>query len=222
MNSTLKNCLASWEKVLPDYEIKCWNEDNSPMDYPFMKQMIRHKKWAMISDYIRLYSLYHEGGIYLDTDMEVIKSLDPFLGDGCFLGFQQEEPSTHWINCAVMGAEKGHQFLSDCLELFDKSQKKDTKPLVGPDISTIMLRNYGLKKYRNQEIMGVKVYEFEYFYPYHFTETFNKDFIKGNTHCIHHWQISWKKKGGVKDWFIRAHYRLSRFMSIIKHFLIKS
>lgn len=121
-----------------------------------------------------------------------------------------------------MGAEKGHQFLSDCLELFDKSQKKDTKPLVGPDISTIMLRNYGLKKYRNQEIMGVKVYEFEYFYPYHFTETFNKDFIKGNTHCIHHWQISWKKKGGVKDWFIRAHYRLSRFMSIIKHFLIKS
>ncbi len=221
MNTTLKNCLASWEKMLPDYEIKCWNERNSPLDYRFMKQMIRHKKWAMISDYIRIYSLYHEGGIYLDTDVEVIKSLDPFLQDGCFLGFQQEKPSSHWVNCAVMGAENEHTFLKDCLDLFDKSQRRDNRPFVGPDISTLVLRDYGLKEYGNQDLNGVKIYEYDYFYPYHFTESYNKECITDNTHCIHHWQISWKKKGGMKDWIIRSQYRIARFFTIVKYSIFK-
>ncbi len=218
MNTTLKNCMASWKEKLPDYELKGWNEDNSPMDYPFMKQLLRHKKYGLISDYLRIYALYHEGGIYLDTDVEVIKPLDQLLGDKCFIGFQQEEPSGNWVNCSVMGAEKGHPYLKDCLNEFNRSQAKDLVPQVGAGISTKVLKEYGLKEYGKQEIENVTIYQHEYFYPYHFTETLNSNHIKETTHCIHHWQISWKGKKGIKaklaGWWYKFRRALTVFFNI--------
>lgn len=214
MNDTLKKCLDSWHQYLPNYELKLWNEDNAP-DYPFLKEMIRFKKWALISDYLRMYSLFHEGGIYLDTDIEIVKPLSPFLTDKCFLGFQDNKPTSHWVNCAVMGAEKGHTYVKDCLDLFNRSQSRHLKPLVGPQICTLVLRKYGLREYGNQELNGVKIYESEYFYPYHFKEKFTPDCVKENTYCIHHWQVSWMNRRKLADHYKSATYKFSRVGNIL-------
>lgn len=78
--ASVKDCINSWKKCMPDYSIKCWNEDNFDVDsVPWVKEAIQKKKWAFASDYIRLYALYTEGGIYMDTDVKVFRSLSKFL-----------------------------------------------------------------------------------------------------------------------------------------------
>ena len=75
-----KKCLDSWKKYCPDYEIKEWNEDNFDLDsYPYVREAYDKRKFAFVTDVVRLYALYHEGGIYMDTDVEVLKPLDRFL-----------------------------------------------------------------------------------------------------------------------------------------------
>ena len=70
----VKKCIASWKKVLPDYEIICWDESNTPFkQIPILEVMYNRKKYFFIADYMRFYSLYFKGGIYLDTDIEMIK-----------------------------------------------------------------------------------------------------------------------------------------------------
>ena len=76
----VEKCIATWKSLFPDFEFICWDEDNSPFDkYPFAKEALEKKKWAFVSDVARLHALYYEGGIYLDTDIEMLKSLDKFL-----------------------------------------------------------------------------------------------------------------------------------------------
>lgn len=80
LTPSVKRCIESWRKIMPDYEIKCWNEDNFDVNsVVWVKEAIEKKKWSLASDYIRHYALYSEGGIYLDTDVMIYKSLDPFL-----------------------------------------------------------------------------------------------------------------------------------------------
>ena len=78
-------CLESWKKYCPDYEIKEWNEDNFDLEtYPYAREAYENRKFAFVTDVVRLYALYHEGGIYMDTDVEVLKPLDRFLNDPAF------------------------------------------------------------------------------------------------------------------------------------------
>ena len=80
MTPFIKSCVNSWEKVMPEYKIKCWNEKNFDINsVPWVKEAIEKKKWALAADYIRLYALYTEGGIYMDTDVKVFKKFDDFL-----------------------------------------------------------------------------------------------------------------------------------------------
>ena len=73
-------CIESWKRFLPDYEIKEWNEDNFDVNmYQYTKEALENKKYAFVTDVVRLYALYTEGGVYMDTDVEVLKSFNPFL-----------------------------------------------------------------------------------------------------------------------------------------------
>ena len=82
-------CIASWKKYLPDYEIKEWNEDNFDLElYPYVREAYNNRKFAFVTDVVRLYALYTEGGIYMDTDVEVLKPLDCFLNHQAFSGFE--------------------------------------------------------------------------------------------------------------------------------------
>ena len=81
-------CIASWKKFLPEYEIKEWNEDNFDLDaYPYVREAYDNRKFAFVTDVVRLYALYHEGGVYMDTDVEVLKPLDVFLRHDAGWGF---------------------------------------------------------------------------------------------------------------------------------------
>jgi mannosyltransferase OCH1-like enzyme len=86
----IKFCIQSWNRFLPDYQIIEWNESNFNLEInSYVKEAYLNKKWAFVSDYVRAYALYHHGGIYLDTDVEVKQSLDTFLIHGAFSGFER-------------------------------------------------------------------------------------------------------------------------------------
>ena len=97
-------CIDSWKKYCPDYEIKEWNEKNFNLDAcPYVREAYEAKKWAFVSDYARLYAMVTEGGIYMDTDVEVLKPLDEYLDNLAFSGFQTEKE----IPTGIMACEKG-------------------------------------------------------------------------------------------------------------------
>ena len=90
--SSVQKCIASWRKFFPDYEIKEWNEDNFDLDmYPYAREAYENRKFAFVTAVVRLYALYHEGGIYMDTDVEVLKPLEVFLDNPAFSGFEDEK-----------------------------------------------------------------------------------------------------------------------------------
>ena len=190
----LRRCMKSWPRV-PDYEVKEWNEANSPLEAnSYTRAAYERKLWSRLSNYVRLHALYTEGGIYLDTDVEVLKSFTPLLAHKCFLGFQQEEEQLDWVAGGVIGAEAGHPFLKLCMELTVLLIETEGEFYRGPTITTAVLKEMGLSAYGLQEIDGVTVYPAEYFYPYPWFGQFSPDCIKPNTYSIHYWAGSWLSK----------------------------
>lgn len=112
----IKKCMKTWSQHLKGYEIKEWNENNFDMNsHPFLAAAYKAKKWAFVSDYIRAYVIYHEGGIYLDTDVIILDNFDKFLKHDAFVGY---ENATHPFT-AVFGAKPHHSFSKKILEYYD-------------------------------------------------------------------------------------------------------
>jgi mannosyltransferase OCH1-like enzyme len=187
-------CMESWKRMMPEYEIKEWNESNSPMEVACVKDAHRKKLWSKVSNYVRLAALSQEGGIYLDTDVEVLKSFDPLLGHSSFLGFQQEREHTDWLNNAVFGSVAGHPFLENCMDATLEAYEEGKTFSRAPVITTDVLRRMGLKKYGRQSLGGVEIYPLEYFYPFPWWGSYHPDCVKEVTYCVHHWEISWKRQ----------------------------
>lgn len=191
-NDLMKDCIASWHKLLPDYEIIEFNEKNGPMDHPFVKRMYKEKNWSFLSDYVRLWALYNYWWIYLDTDMEVLKPLDDLLNDECFLWFELAGYSE--LGAGILGAGKWNKFLKEVLDYYDNIDLDDYTPETIWDILKKVLENkYKVKlENKNQTIDWVRLYTKEYFYPYYYGQTFHrKKDIKENTYVVHHWNNSW-------------------------------
>ena len=113
----VKKCIISWKNKLPDYEIIEWNENNFPInDFKFAKDAYDLKKWAFVSDYCRVWILYNYGGIYLDTDMEVLKSLDIFLEHRSFGGIEYNRQ----INMAIWGCHSKDIFMEQLLNIYNR------------------------------------------------------------------------------------------------------
>ncbi|MEY1579355.1 glycosyltransferase family 32 protein [Providencia manganoxydans] len=114
------DCIDTWKKHLPDYRIIEWNNDSlEKMDNPYLKEAIENKKWAFASDYIRLFALYHHGGIYFDTDVEVTNSFDPLLSLAFFSGYEIYNGKCLPITSATMGASKGSDIIKGLLDDYD-------------------------------------------------------------------------------------------------------
>lgn len=170
-NERTKKCIESWKKYLPDYEIIEWNEDNFNIEYnDFTKQSYEKKKYAFTSDVIRLYALYTEGGIYMDTDVEVYKPLDEFLQEQGFSGFED----INYPVCATMGAEKGNPVIKLMLDYYncvDFITYEDWKDYIrNEETSTCIYSNIlgmlGIdrKKNEKQKIKHFTVYPQTYFF----------------------------------------------------------
>jgi mannosyltransferase OCH1-like enzyme len=186
--------IASWSKVFEGYTIIKWNEENSPMHLPYMQNALQNKKWANLSNFTRLCALYEHGGVYLDTDIEVLKSFDPLLTNNCFLGF--EDVHIEWdgcINNAVIGAIPQHSFIREMKDrLLKEFDGLEEAHLSSPNFTTKLLKEKGLREYKEQYIGDIHIYPIEYFYPYSWHQHFTPECVKENTFCIHHFEKSWQ------------------------------
>ena len=167
----IKRCIESWKKYLPDYEIIEWNEDNFDINYnDFAKKSYELKKYAFTSDVVRLYALYTQGGIYMDTDVEVYKPLDEFLNEEGFTGFED----IHYPVTATMGCVKGNPVIKMMLDYYDCVDFKmydDWKDFItNEETSTCIYSNVlgmlGIDRERNEEqhIKHFTVYPKSYFF----------------------------------------------------------
>lgn len=188
-----KKCIKSWKKYCPDYEIIEWNEQNYDFtSVPYMKEAYEAKKWGFVPDYARLDIVYTHGGIYLDTDVEIVRSFDPLLELPAFAGFQDEEQ----INFGQgFGAEAGNPVIKALMDSYlDKrflgsDGTPDLTP--SPRLNTDTLTEaFGLRPEAcYQELPGMTIYPPEYFCPKSFADGVLRK--TKNTYSIHHFDASW-------------------------------
>lgn len=187
-------CIESWKKYCPDYEIIEWTEDTFPVeDNLYCKQAYDAKKWAFATDYARLCIIQQYGGIYLDTDVEVIRPLDPLLEHDCFVGRQ---PGFQVNTGAGFGACANHPLITKMLE--DYSEISFIKEDGEMDLWTCPHRNSqwlfenGLRHDDSyQQIAGAVIYPIEYFSP---KDAYTRALkITANTYSIHHCDGSWNQ-----------------------------
>lgn len=224
----IKKCMESWRKVLPDYEIKLWNTENFDIagSPAYVQEAFRQRKWAFAADYIRMYALYTEGGIYLDSDVKVVKPFDEFLSHSFFSSMEyhpmqiERDGSASMIDengnriregyvsgiqiqAAVMGAEAGNVFVKDVLEDYEHRQFLNpdgslNTTVLSPYIYARVMEKYGFKYLdRDQPLeQNMMIYRSEIF--------------AGNRHevtpasyaihyCAHSWHPSLKEK--LRKWW---------------------
>lgn len=186
-----KRCIASWNEYLPDYELKRWDESNTDiLSNPFIKEAYEAKKYAFVSDYIRLHALYLEGGIYMDTDVEVVKNLDRFLKHRAFSGFESPE----LIHTGIIGAVSGHPWIHLLLKSYDDKRFKQKDGGYDVTPNTVLITHLSLKQglkltNEKQSFYGVNIYPKEVFCPKDSDDYCYE--ITDNTHTIHHFSGSW-------------------------------
>ena len=193
-----EKCMESWKRYCPDYEIVEWNEDNVDLsDCPFfVREAYARKKWAYVTDYVRLKVVYENGGIYLDTDVELLKSLDELLIHTLYLGCE----GIRTVNTGLgFGAEKGSPFLRDNMqiyeEMFPDNETGNFEVNPCPFYTTKLLEDRAVIFPITEVIQladGMTIYPNSYFNPYDWK--FDKLWITPNTYSIHHYSASWMSK----------------------------
>ncbi|HEM7409712.1 TPA: glycosyltransferase [Clostridioides difficile] len=196
-------CINSWKEKLPEYEIVEWNEKNFDIEKEikgnkFLEECYKRKLWAFISDYTRIKVLYEQGGVYMDTDMQILKDITPLLENNRLISGYEDD--REYINGAIIGVEKGHPFLKDLLEYYEKEVLTSSLFTIPKIMTHLMEKNYKKIDPNNYE-EGIRVYDKEYFYPFGFKEDFTPECITENTFGIHWWGKSWAKK---RNYFLES------------------
>jgi len=200
-------CIASWKEKLPDYELVLWNSEKIDMVFGatdgssvhgnlWLRQSIQNKKYAFSADYIRVYALYHYGGIYLDADVEISGSFEPFLKNNIFIGFEYNND----LEPAIIGSIPKQPWIKDLLDYYENRSfiKEDgtfdirTLPTIFNE-SAIRLFNFK-RNGRFQMIIdqGIFIYPHDYFSPKNVY--FNKIKETKNTIAIHHFDGNWVER----------------------------
>ena len=194
-----KKCIASWKKHCPDYEIVRWDESNFDLQRnDYVRWCYENKKWAFLSDYARLAVVAEQGGIYLDTDVELVKSLDVFLQYPAFYSFENETA----VNTGQgFGAVAHHETVEAMMALYQSVEP--TAVQACPYYNTLALEKLGLvKNGKRQNVAGAEVLPADYMNPYDDpTGKLNKT---ENTISIHWYSKSWISRG------LRLRSRLTR------------
>ena len=204
-------CIESWKKYLPEYEIREWNEDNFDVNIiPYTQEAYKAKKYAFVSDYARFWILYKYGGLYFDTDVEVIKPMNDIIAKGPFMGCENEVKDHEKTVLAIapgiglgvnpglgLGVNPGLDLYKEMLDLYgtlhfvNPDGKLNLKTVV--QYTTEILCQHGLRNVNKvQECAGVWIYPKEYFCPVDYSS--KKFVITSNTKSIHHFAESWKAK----------------------------
>lgn len=200
--------IAEWQELHPEWEIKRWDELNFPLDNTYIKNAIESSHWANASNYARLRLLELYGGVYLDTDVKLLKPLDALLNDKCFIGFEEGEAdnNTFWVNNAVMGSVASHSLISRCaakiVSDFDGTERaNESAPKL---VTKLLIEEYGLKNYGRQQLSdGIKLYNKEVFYPIPWNYAKNvrnyEQFLYSDTLAVHMWGRTWFSREMMLD-----------------------
>ena len=189
-----KKCIKSWKKYCPDYEIIRWDETNFDINSNlYVKEAYENKKYAFVTDYVRLYALYNQGGVYMDTDVEVIKNIDSFLEHKSFSGFENQTE----IPTGIMASESRLDVFKEMLEYYKDRHfiKNDGELDITSNVTIItqMMLKKGLKQNNTlQTIDNFTLYPKEYFCPIEYVT--KKKEMTDNTHTIHWFAGSWIPK----------------------------
>lgn len=192
-NSALK-CISSWKKFFPGFKIRLWNEESFDVNIiPYTAEAYSNNKFAFVSDYARFWILYRYGGIYFDTDVEVLKSFDPILSNGAFMG--REAGTAGMVAPGLgLGTEAGNPIYAELLASYSKLHflnedgSFNQKTIVS--YTTEVLHNKGLHSEDILEKIGdISFYPSEFFCPMDSTTGIIR--ITPNTYSIHHYDCSW-------------------------------
>lgn len=196
-----QKCIASWEKHLPNYQIKEWNEDNFNINIiPYTAEAYKLKKYAFVSDYARFWIIYNYGGIYFDTDVEIIKPIDDIIQKGAFMGFEKSSNinNAHLIAPGLgIGCISGHPFFHKIL-LFYKNKHyvswkgRMTGTVVYFTTQMLLPNDFKYKEDKIAYFENINIYPDDYFSPLNY---YTKELtITNNTRTIHHYAASWVNK----------------------------
>lgn len=220
--SELQKCMDSWPKVLPDYELKLWNFDifdKNSSDW--VREAYDAQKYAFAADYIRLYALYNYGGIYLDMDVEVIKSFNTFLNQREIICFED----SGYPEMATIACEKKCQWLEPCLKYYEKRHFRkndgtfDTRPLPVIVRNVLCDNGYMLKRIESpsqyklsSNLKEINVFPNDFFSPKSYST--GKMKITSNTVSIHHFAGTWV------PWYENFENRIWRFLGKRNKFIL--
>jgi hypothetical protein len=222
-----QTCIASWKKYFPGYEIKEWNESNYDVHkIAYIDEAYTVKKYAFVSDYARFDILYRYGGIYFDTDVEVIKSFDDIVAQGGFMGIENigRVAAGLGIGCnAGLGIVYQILVFYESLHFINSDGSYNLHTVV-EYVTTILKKNGLVDENRIQPLDGLAVYPVEYFAPKS-VKTGKITFTK-HTHSIHHYDASWnssieKKWKRVRTKCINIFgYKIGKLVAFIYLFFI--
>lgn len=214
-----QKCIDSWGKYLFGYEIKKWDESNYDVNcIPFSKEAYEVKKFAYVSDYARLKILYENGGVYFDTDVEVIRNMDEVMECGAWMGIEKHKNTPEADDMVNPGlgfaVEPHHPIIKEIMAFYENTHyifpdgRMEQIPIV--PITTNVLKKYGLKASADvpYDCGGIMIYPWEYFCPMEFLS--NKIEITNKTYTIHHYSatwMSWKDKLMMKKGYYGAKIR---------------
>lgn len=226
-------CIQSWKKYLPEYEIIEWNESNFDVNsIPYIKEAYNAKKYAFVSDYARFWILYNYGGLYFDTDVEVIKNMDHIIEEGAFMGCESDiTNNSNYITVAPglgLGAFPKMPLYKEIIDVYkglhfiNNDGSLNLKTVV--NYTTEILEKYGLKNSKDRQyIKNIWIYPKEYFNPKSYKD--DTIIITPKTVSIHHYSDSWKSPvEKVKIYLQRKILgkRLTKLIVYLKHkFTIK-
>lgn len=217
-----EKCIESWKKYCPEYKIVCWNEDNFDINRnKYAKEAYEAGKWAFASDYVRLKVLYDEGGIYLDTDVELIKPIDALIEESGYMGFDDNGIISTGLGFAC---EKGNDLVGALLADYDDISfilpdgTYDLTPC--PERNTQTLINLGMDiNIKDQVFMGIRMLPEDYLCPMKYYT--GRKIITPNTYSIHHFCASWTSLAAKRTTFIKRIIGVRLYEKLYGKFLHK-
>ena len=224
-NPLTERCMKSWQTFCPDYKIMVWNGETLPIATlpPNIQALYHRKKWAFVADYTRLKVLYEQGGVYLDSDMELIKPIDRLLHTPLFLG----KENAHFLGCSIIGATKDNAFIKSNMQAYEQAEvirydagaprfrvhllKEDSDaPFEFTPIPQLFTQVYN--QLNEAERKQITVYPTHYFYPFYYNEKFTPACIQADTYSIHWWEASWHDKNKLRNSLRASKYAIVRWI----------
>lgn len=204
----VQKCINSWRKFCPDWTIKEWNEDNFDINaLLYTRQAYERKKWAFVSDVARLHALVADGGVYLDTDVELIAPLEGFLNQAGFCGFE----GTKYVATAVMGCISHNPVFQEFLDTYTHIPFELANGRMDMTTNVVkltrLLQKHGLHLNGNeQQLTNIRVYPTDVFSPYDYIN--GRLTVSSNTCAIHWYSVSWLTKIPLRKKIAQLYHRI--------------